>query len=119
MTSGLSLLVLRAQDIERTRQFYELLGLRFTREKHGSGPKHFAAVLPGDTVLEIYPSRRARAEEGVRLGLRLDDPEEAIARIVAAGLAGAARGSGRGSRSVDDPDGNTVELTAWVVPRTR
>ncbi len=118
MTAGLSLLVLRAQDIERTRQFYELLGLRFTREQHGSGPEHFAAVLAGDVVLEIYPSRRARAEEGVRLGIRVDDPEAAIARIVAAGLAAPPPG-GRGSRSIEDPDGNTVALTDWVADVSR
>lgn len=71
-TAGsLSLLVIRAQDIERTRQFYELLGLQFTREKHGSGPEHYAATLRGGTVFEIYPSRRVTPDEGVRLGLRI------------------------------------------------
>lgn len=45
---SLSLLVLRAADVERTRGFYEALGLVFTREQHGSGPVHSAVLVdPG------------------------------------------------------------------------
>lgn len=112
---SLSLLVIRARDVERSRHFYELLGLQFTSEKHGSGPEHFAAILPGGTVFEIYPRRRDRPAGGLRLGLRVRDPGAAISRVVSAGLAASprSRDSARtGTQIVDDPDGNTVELTA-------
>jgi catechol 2,3-dioxygenase-like lactoylglutathione lyase family enzyme len=106
-------LVLRARDIEVAKHFYELLGLQFISEKHGSGPQHFAATLPGDTVFEIYPCTGARPAGGLRLGLRVQDPDAAILRVVAAGLTTRPRpGSEAGQRVVDDPDGNTVELAA-------
>lgn len=109
---SLSLLVIRARDIERTRQFYELLGLQFTSEKHGSGPVHFAATLPGGTVFEIYPSRSDRPAAGVRLGFRVQDPAAAISCVVMAGLTSSSRrNSGAGAQFIDDPDGNVVELT--------
>ncbi len=114
---GLSLLVIRAQDIHRARQFYELLGLQFTSEKHGSGPEHFAATLPGGTVFEIYPSRLDRPAGGLRLRLRVQDPPAAISRVVTAGLTASPsprRSDGAGVQVVDDPDGNTVELTAFA-----
>ncbi|HEX2731005.1 MAG TPA: hypothetical protein VHM70_05345 [Polyangiaceae bacterium] len=38
---NLALLVLRCQDLERSRQFYAALGLVFTSEQHGSGPVHY------------------------------------------------------------------------------
>lgn len=39
---AINLLVLRCADLERSRLFYELLGLRFTRHAHGSGLEHYA-----------------------------------------------------------------------------
>lgn len=45
--------VMRAPS-HATREFYELLGVPFGREKHGGGPWHLAHVATG-SVLEIYP----------------------------------------------------------------
>ena len=42
----LSLVVLRCADLERTRRFYEALGLTLMPEQHGSGPRHYSARLP-------------------------------------------------------------------------
>lgn len=112
---SLSLLVIKVRDIERARTFYELLGLQFTSEKHGSGPEHYAATLRGGTVFEIYPSRREAPEGSVRLGLRVAEPDQAVTRVVAAGLLAAsrpARSTPAGTRVIYDPDGNCVELTA-------
>lgn len=36
----LSLLVLYCADLERSRRFYELIGLEFRREQHGNSPVH-------------------------------------------------------------------------------
>lgn len=56
------LLVIRVADIETTRIFFEGLGLDFVKEKHGSGPEHYAHVS-GDRVFEIYPEK---VEQGYR-----------------------------------------------------
>lgn len=50
-------LVLRATDVERVRTFFQSMGLQFTQEKHGSGPRHYACQVNG-RVLEIYPTRK-------------------------------------------------------------
>jgi len=51
----LSLVVIRAQDIDRLASFYETLGCRFTKHRHGNGPEHLSSTI-GETVFEIYPS---------------------------------------------------------------
>ena len=55
-TPGLSLLVLYCTDLDGCRRFYTALGLDFSPEQHGQGPGHWAAVLAGGTVLELYPA---------------------------------------------------------------
>jgi hypothetical protein len=52
----LSLIVIRATDIEETMGFYRAIGLAFQEEQHGSGPLHYSCTLDG-VVLEIYPHR--------------------------------------------------------------
>ena len=54
----LNLVVLYTGDIEKSRQFYEAIGLAFVREQH--------ACELGDIVLELYPSRTA--ERARRVG---------------------------------------------------
>src|SRR6478735_1604347 len=74
----LSLLVLRCADIEQSRTFYETLGLVFTPEQHGSGPKHYSARL-SDTVLELYPALEAPSP--IRIGLRVADVAASVAAV--------------------------------------
>jgi len=50
----LNLLVLRCKNIEVSRKFYEELGLKFIKEKHGKGVEHYSAYI-GELVLELYP----------------------------------------------------------------
>ncbi len=50
--------ILRAENKERTKAFYEKLGLEFGEHKHGKGPLHFASEFNG-AVLEIYQGRAA------------------------------------------------------------
>ncbi|MGV0740709.1 hypothetical protein ABQF35_30580 [Mycobacterium syngnathidarum] len=52
----ITLLVLYVSDLDRSRIFYELLGLDLTEEAHGGGPVHYYAELPGGLVLEPYPA---------------------------------------------------------------
>ena len=47
----LNLVVLRCNDLARSRLFYDALGLRFVDERHGQRPPHVSATLPGGTVV--------------------------------------------------------------------
>jgi catechol 2,3-dioxygenase-like lactoylglutathione lyase family enzyme len=98
---SIDLLVLYVADIEASRGFYELLGLEFVREKHGDGPVHYAAELPGGMVLELYPAPTGVVSR-VRIGLTVPDQDAAVARLRAAGA------TVKRSDLAIDPDGNRV-----------
>lgn len=100
----LSLVVLYVSDPERSRDFYELLGLDFTEEHHEGGPVHHAAALPGGTVLELYPAGD-RPVTRTRLGFMVRDRGAVAAALRSAGFT-----VKRQSLAID-PDGNRVEIT--------
>jgi predicted enzyme related to lactoylglutathione lyase len=108
----LNLLVLRSADIERAARFYEALGIQFTREKHGSGPEHFAGQA-GSVLLEIYPQGDGESTSKTRIGFKvnslaglLTDLEQAGGTVIAA-----PQDTAWGRRAVmADPDGHRVEL---------
>lgn len=108
----LNLLVLRCEDIDRAAVFYASLGVTFTRHRHGKGPEHYAAELPG-AVFELYPAGEY-STRGVRLGFGVRDVEWAFNTLVAqgAGVISAPKDSPWGRRAVvTDHDSHTVELT--------
>lgn len=76
----LNLLVLYVSDLERSRTFYELLGLDLRREQHG-GPVHYAAELDGGTVLELYPTPPGGPVTRVRLGFDVPDRDAAFTAL--------------------------------------
>ncbi|CAL9589080.1 hypothetical protein SUDANB121_05218 [Nocardiopsis dassonvillei] len=92
-----SLVVVFTPDPDACRAFYEGLGLRFVRERHGSGPEHHAAVLAGGLVLELYPATEKRTTGALRLGFavpaRRTDPALAPGRY-----------------TFTDPDGRPVDV---------
>jgi lactoylglutathione lyase len=110
----LSLFVVRTPDLERSRHFYELLGLRFRAEAHGKGPKHYSANV-GDVVMELYPGSgeiEARTTSDVRIGLRVGSIEDAERRLSDAGLEFTiVERDGDRVVVLKDPDGRKVELT--------
>jgi len=53
--------VVRTDDIEVMREFFENFGLSFVLEKHGDGPEHYACECEGK-VLEIYPRKTRVAD---------------------------------------------------------
>ena len=116
MSPQLNLLVLRVDDVDRSRTFYESLGLMFVAERHGNGPEHFSSTL-GETVLELYPRSSAGAISTIRLGFAVDDLASVQARAVTCGgVEKSAQSTLWGLRAVlIDPDGNRVV----VVQRTR
>lgn len=106
------LLVLRSTRFDQLRAFYELLGLSFVREQHGSGPVHDSASV-GPVVLEIYPTRGESEIDHVRLGFAVGDPDAVFRSLRDSGAEVSAepRDSAWGRRAVvRDPDGRAVEL---------
>ena len=110
---SLNLVVLRSSDLERASAFYTRLGLQFTRHRHGNGPEHFAAELPG-TVFELYPlSPEGPSTTGTRIGFRVPSVDAAVAALsdTPHAIVTPARDSEWGRRAVlADPDGHRVEL---------
>jgi predicted enzyme related to lactoylglutathione lyase len=113
MPVTLTLVVIRVSDLDRAQQFYQALGLTFTREQHGSGPAHLAHTSDG-TVFELYPSGHQSLTSGVRLGFRVASVHAALAALTMLGgeVASAPMDGPWGPRAVViDPDGNRVEIT--------
>lgn len=107
----LNLLVLYVADLVRSREFYELvLGQPLTREQHGDdGPVHYAAVLPGGTVLELYPAPAGGPVTRVRLGFDVLDRDAVVTALRRA------RFTVKRTGLAIDPDGNRIELQEAVV----
>jgi lactoylglutathione lyase len=102
--SGLTLVVLRCADLERSRRFYEAIGLTLMPEQHGAGPRHYSARV-GKTVLEFYPDASG-STRGLRLGIELVDLAAAVSALARVGViprSGA-------PVTIDDPDGHRLEL---------
>lgn len=112
MNALLNLIVIRTANLERAQRFYEALGLRFSREKHGKGPEHLAAET-GGVVFEIYPRGSGPSTEGVRLGFQVASIEAAVAALqrLGARLATPPETGEWGQRAVViDADGHRVEV---------
>jgi len=109
--SRLSYIVLPCADLERSREFYEALGLKLVPEQHGSGVKHYSSDV-GGVILELYPSA-ANLNLGLQLGLVIPD----LSRVVEA-LGSRWRtvtmneSGGVATVTVKDPDGRRLELRA-------
>lgn len=109
---ALNLLVLRCADLERSRAFYELLGLRFTRHAHGSGPEHYVHEDERG-VFELYPRKEPSAGDQTGLGFAVADLELAHSTFTSARFEPGAVKDNPWGRSfvVRDPDGRRVEIS--------
>jgi len=77
----LSLVVIRAQDIERLASFYAALGFCFTKHRHGKGREHLSSTI-GDTVFEIYPANDASdSTASTRLGFWVPSLTNALGQL--------------------------------------
>ncbi len=108
-----NLLVIKTNQLETTRQFYQSIGIQFQKHQHGRGPVHYAAEM-GTFVFEIYPlsNQQARVDSSTRLGFevnRLDDLITALPADVVLKLPHQAEWGYQAI--VQDPDGRKVELT--------
>ncbi len=109
----LNLLVLRSLDMPTAVSFYQLLGLKFKPEKHGTGPEHYSSQI-GDVVLEIYPAGAVTdVDRTTRLGFEVQELDEIVGILRANGhrVFSRTQSFSLGLRSVIiDPDGRSVEL---------
>ena len=99
-------MVLRCADIERSRQFYEALGLRLSPEQHGTGAKHYSCDV-GGTVLELYPLSGS-GTPGLRFGLIVSALDRIVDSLRSSGAAVAQ--DSPTSATVVDPDGHQIAL---------
>ena len=77
----LSLVVIRAQDMDRLAGFYTALGFQFTRHRHGQGPEHLSSTI-GETVFEIYPASGANeSTASTRLGFSVPSLTDALTQL--------------------------------------
>ncbi len=109
----LSLVVVYAHDLEAAREFYASLGLSLQPEQHGTGPRHYAAML-GGAVFEIYPERNGERKGDLRIGFQVASVDGVIQRLRQrqVPILSEPKESTWGRRAVvEDPDGNRVELT--------
>jgi len=67
MTPSITLLVLRCNDIQVSKAFYERFGFTFIKEQHGKGPVHYSTQTNG-IVLELYPGNPTEKTDNIRLG---------------------------------------------------
>lgn len=108
----IGLLVVRVSDLERSRRWYEVLGLTFREEKHGEGPLHYAAT-EDDFVIELYPASQTNpVPTGIRLGFRVPDVRATVAamRSPESVIVEPVEKFGRLCAVLIDPDGIKVEV---------
>lgn len=110
-----NLVVIRSQQMDRSAAFYEALGLRFQKHRHGDGPEHYASESESQTF-EIYPlAKDATPTTETRIGFAVVEVDSVFARLLHAGgePVSSPKQSPWGRRAVvRDPDGHRVELTA-------
>ena len=114
---SINLIVIRAADIDVSRNFYQSLGLVFVKEQHGTGPVHYSCEL-GSTVLEIYTGKPGTAPDrrsagATTIGFQVEDMDKVIEATQAMGavVLTALQTSEWGRRAViQDPDGRAIEL---------
>lgn len=108
-----NLLVLRSNDIDRAAQFYQQMGLLFTKHAHGNGPEHYSSTVC-DFVFEIYPARDENdLTANTRIGFNVDSVDEILdmLREIDVEIVSKPKDSEWGRRAVvRDFDGHTVEL---------
>lgn len=107
-----NLIVLRSEDIDRAAQFYQSMGLLFTKHRHGNGPEHYSAEV-GEVVFEIYPLGTHVPTTSARIGFSVDDVDLVTEMLLNFGgnVISAQKNSEWGRRAVvKDLDGHSVEL---------
>ena len=103
----ISLLVIRCQDIEVSKNFYQKLGLSFAKEKHGNGPEHYSCEHNG-CVFELYPNKGEPPKDDNRLGFKVSGLSNIINNVA---VTSSYVFAGNTIHVVTDPDGRKVEIS--------
>jgi lactoylglutathione lyase len=112
-------LVLFAADLERTADFYRLLGIPLEHERHDDGPAHAASEVGGVHLAVYHAGPPAAAPPGFRetgstfTGFYVDSLDDVLAAVAGLGARVLAAHEVRpwGCRAVLlDPDGRAVEI---------
>jgi len=105
----LKLIVLRCGNIEKSKEFYSSLGMKFTKEKHGFGPVHFSSEFNG-LVFELYPVKSKKVDN-LRLGLEIPDLVKIVNKL---NILEEYEYNSVTVRVIVDPDGRKIELYGYV-----
>ena len=115
MKINLNLLVLRCTNIDKAKQFYQILGFNFVKEKHGKGVEHYAAENNG-FVLELYPLTLNQSSDNSRLGFIIDDIVNVARKLKAYSAISIVHDIEESQRGImmliQDPDGRKIEITS-------
>ena len=118
-------LALRCRDMEASRRFYEMLGLRFVDYRPAGNALDLADGTMNVTLIQYDGPERRALEEGsefVHFGFVVDDAKATFHRLQQAGAL-FLRDNVKtrdpiqpgeippGSFKVEDPDGNVVDIT--------
>ena len=103
----LSLLVIRCKDIDRSKSFYESIGLKFKKEKHGNGPEHYSTDNDG-IVFELYPNKGLAPTDNTRFGFKLENLIEVVKHLE---IDNTYEFNSNTIYVVKDPDGRKIELS--------
>lgn len=110
---NLKYLVIKCNDLEKSKVFYEAIGFHPIKEKHGSGVEHYSFAI-NDFVLELYPSNK-RVEGNLILGLEIKiSLEEIMQRLKSISCQQELSKSKDGKISINDPDGNKIHFSGMV-----
>lgn len=84
---NINLVVLKTTQPENLVAFYEQIGFKFSNHRHGNGPLHYAAELPGFTF-EIYPFPDGIhvSDNTTRLGFTVADMETTLEKLKSTGM---------------------------------
>jgi len=103
----ISLLVIRCQNIEVSKSFYQLLGLSFVKEKHGGSPMHYSCEHDG-TVFELYPNKGEFSQDISRLGFKILGLRNMLTKVE---VTSTYDFEGKKVYVLTDPDGRKVEIS--------
>ena len=112
MATELRLLVIRTNQLEEVKAFYEQLGLTFETHQHTGGALHYAAQT-GTTTFEIYPllKSQTKADTSTRLGFTIDNFEAFLQSLKSEFILTTPQLTEWGEMAVvKDPDGRKVEI---------
>ncbi|WP_174493683.1 MULTISPECIES: VOC family protein [Acinetobacter] len=79
----INLIVLKVENIERSKNFYRQFGLEFQTEQHGNGPQHYSCMMNG-LVFEIYPAATdlSNLTQNIRLGFHVENLVELLKNMI-------------------------------------